>query len=473
MLAAACLYSAGSGVAGAAIPVYGSPGYTPGVGGYIAGVGSFDGINNSMDVNNAGVAIGRANRYDAAGVDRDLRSLRWSATAADVLGDLGTSGGLAFTAAHAINNAGVAAGAATIGFGDDRAVRWNGPGVAAVQLPTPLGLTSARIQDINDAGVSLGMASNMMGTRAVRWDAAGAPTVLPGLAGNFSYEAYAINNAAISIGRAFDGVTDRAVRWDAAGAITELGHLGLDAAGVTVVSPYTLNSAGTAVGYSFKHDAAGNYQGTVPVRWDGAGTAATELDTLAPNFNGWRFGLARDINDAGVTVGNVSKAPSFPTDEFGQRAARWDATGTAVTVLATLGTAPNGEGTSDAWAINASGLIVGAASRFNAITSMADQRAVYWKPGASTPLDLNSLIDPASGWFLADAYAVSDTGWIAGDGMFDPDGPGGQEAYGRLFLMQVPEPAAGSALMMLAAGAAAFTRRRGARRRDAWSTRGV
>ena len=217
--AAACLCSAESRITFAAIPVYGSPGYTPGVGGYIVNVGIVDGINYSVEVNDAGVATGMATRYDAAGLDRDSRALRWSATTADVLGDLGTSGGLAVTAAHAINNAGVAAGAATIGFSDDRAVRWDGPGVAAVQLQTPMGLTSARIQDINDSGVSLGMASNM-GTRAVRWDAAGVPTVLPGLAGNFSYEAYAINNAGISIGRAFDGVTDRAVRWDASGAIS-------------------------------------------------------------------------------------------------------------------------------------------------------------------------------------------------------------------------------------------------------------
>lgn len=59
-----------------------------------------------------------------------------------------------------------------------------------------------------------------------------------------------------------------------------------------------------------------------------------------------------------------------------------------------------------------------------------------------------TLIDPASGWLLSNAYAVSDTGWIAGDGYFDPDGPGGQEAYGRLFLLQVPETASGLMLSL-------------------------
>ncbi len=48
----------------ASMTVYGSPGYTPGVGGYVASKGFVDGANFSVDVNNAGVAIARARRYD-------------------------------------------------------------------------------------------------------------------------------------------------------------------------------------------------------------------------------------------------------------------------------------------------------------------------------------------------------------------------------------------------------------------------
>jgi hypothetical protein len=266
--------------------------------------------------------------------------------------------------------------------------------------------------------------------------------VLPRLTGYFSSDVYALNDAGVAIGRAYNGFDARAVRWDAAGAITELGHLGLDSDGITFALPRTLNSAGTAVGHAYKHDASGSYQGTVPVRWEASTTTAIELETPGPTPTGFRFGDARDINDSGVAVGNVIKSPAFPTDDFGTRAARWDAMGTAVTLLGPLNTAPNGEGFSDAFAINSSGLIVGTATRYDEAFGFSTLRAVYWRE-AVTPVDLNSLIDPASGWRLTHAYAASDTGWIAGDGYFDPDGPGGQTEYGRHFLLQLPAPLQG------------------------------
>lgn len=430
----------------AALPVYGSPGYTPGVGGYIAGVGVVDASDNSVEINDAGVAVGRASRFNAAGVDQDIRALRWSPTASEVLGHLGTSGGLAFAGVNAINNAGVAAGGVTIGFGDNLAVRWNGPGVAATQLQTPLGFSGSGIQDINESGTTLGIASLPfgMGSQAVRWNAAGTPTLLPNLPGYFAVEAYDLNDSGTALGRAFTGDDDRAVRWDAAGAITELGHLGLDASGATLIQPNAMNDSGTAVGNAFRHDGAGNFEGNVPVRWEGL--AAIELDTLPAGPGGFLFGSARAINDVGTTVGYVVKSPSFPTDEFGTRAARWDAGGTALTVLGTLGVAANGEAQAQALAINASGLIVGTTSAHNSATDLPNPRAVFWNPTGTAAVDLNTLIDPASGWTLTHALAVSDTGWIAGAGYFDPDGPGGQEAYGRLFLLQVPEP---SGLLLL------------------------
>ncbi len=282
--------------------------------------------------------------------------------------------------------------------------------------------------------------------------------MLPNLPGYFSAEAYDLNDAGMALGRAFTGDDDRAVRWDAAGAATELGHLGLSDTGKTLVNPRALNSAGVAVGSAYKHDASGVFLGAVPVRWDAGSTAAIELGTPAPGGSGLRFGAAEALNDSGVAVGNVFKSPAFPTDEFGPRAARWDSSGTAVTVLGTLGTAPNGEASTAAYAINASGLIVGTASEYNAVSGLLEPRAVYWD-SAGTILDLNTLIDPAAGWLLTHAFAVSDTGWIAGDGYFDPDGGGGQEAYGRHFLMHVPEPSTGI-LLTAALGCLILLRRK-------------
>jgi hypothetical protein len=93
-------------------------------------------------------------------------------------------------------------------------------------------------------------------------------------------------------------------------------------------------------------------------------------------------------------------------------------------------------------AINSQGIIVGyseTTTPFGSTFIAGPNHAVYWNPDGSV-VDLNSLINPNSGWTLTDATAISDTGWILGVGSFDPNGSGGQAAYDRLFLLQVPEP---------------------------------
>ena len=52
-------------------------------------------------------------------------------------------------------------------------------------------------------------------------------------------------------------------------------------------------------------------------------------------------------------------------------------------------------------------------------------------------IDLNTLIDPASGWTLTEANGISDTNWVTGIGSFDPDGGGPLAAYDRAFLLDV------------------------------------
>jgi hypothetical protein len=129
--------------------------------------------------------------------------------------------------------------------------------------------------------------------------------------------------------------------------------------------------------------------------------------------------------------------------------------------LGNLGTDSSGKTYADAAAIDASGEIVGWAEKYDANGNYLGSRAVYWGLDGNA-VDLNGLIDPTSGWTLAEAWSISDTSWIAGDGLFDPDGPGGFKAYERLFLVQIPEPAA---LALLALGGAALLRkRRGLRR---------
>lgn len=86
-------------------------------------------------------------------------------------------------------------------------------------------------------------------------------------------------------------------------------------------------------------------------------------------------------------------------------------------------------------------------------------RAVCWGL-AGAAVDLNTLIDPASGWTLTSACAISDAGWISGLGQYDPDGPGGLDAYRRLFLMQIPEPATMALVALGGLGALVRRRRR-------------
>jgi hypothetical protein len=81
-------------------------------------------------------------------------------------------------------------------------------------------------------------------------------------------------------------------------------------------------------------------------------------------------------------------------------------------------------------------------------------------------IDLDAGLDannPAEGakWTLFDARGVSDTGWVTGTGVYDPDGTGGVEVSQRAFLLEasslVPEP---SGLALLGAGASSVLRRR-------------
>ena len=140
---------------------------------------------------------------------------------------------------------------------------------------------------------------------------------------------------------------------------------------------------------------------------------------------------------------------------MGDRAVRWDAGGTAAAELGNLGTDPSGSTAAFAGAINDSGLAVGYAQKYVGGVDMG-MHATCWGLD-NVVVDLNDLIDPAGGWVLRNAGAVSDTGWIAGWGEFDPDGPGGADAYQRLFLVQIPEP---TALVLLALGGVLGLRRR-------------
>jgi hypothetical protein len=387
----------------------------------------------AMSANAAGTAVGYSERYDAAGNFLGSRPVRWNAsgTAAIEMANLGTSSsGFAAGAAWCINNSGMAAGAIRkFELGVDkggRAVRWNASGTVATELGnlglSSDGLTDNYASDISAVGTAVGI--------ALKYDA-----------GIYKGE--------------------RAVRWDASStAATELGNLGTNRNGETTTHVNAINTRGTSVGWAWKHDAAGDYTGAnVAVRWDASGTAATELGNLDIDSSPTHYttAYAYDINDSGAAVGMAVKYDNAGINE-GSRPVRWDPSSTAAIELGLLGTDLYGLQEGHAGAINAAGIAVGDVSYIRP-DGASDQRAVAWGPDGAV-IDLNTLIDPSSGWLkLITTDAISDTNWVTGVGAFQANG----DYYYRPFLLNissaVPEPA-GMFLVVLATPALVRRRKR-------------
>jgi hypothetical protein len=160
----------------------------------------------------------------------------------------------------------------------------------------------------------------------------------------------------------------------------------------------------------------------------------------AATATGWQGGgvsSAGAVNNSGAAVGSSEKIVSG--SDKGSSAVRWDASGTAATELDSLGTDSGGWTSAGAYAVNAAGTAVGYARKYVNGTDMGYSAAI-WLPDA-TVIDLNDLgVAPAAGggtWSLTSASAISNDGWVAGGGSFDPDGAGPLAAYDRLWVGRV------------------------------------
>lgn len=418
--------------------------------------------NPGLPVSNSGVAIGWARKHDGS-ANNDNRAVRWDHMGAMEFAHLGINlVGSTESLARDINDSGVAAGFANtisngISYGH-RAVRWDSTGTVANELghlgTSVEGYTTSRAYSVNNLGTAVGIATRYVagesqGDRAVRWDSSGTiATELDPLGTNSTGHtdtfAIAVNDVGAVAGWASRYVAGNhrgvaAVRWDSTTTIaSELGHLGVNFEGSSAARALDLNESGIAVGVSTKFVAALD-KGERAVRWDSSGDAV-ELDNLGTDSSGTTISRAYAINDSGVAVGVAKKYSSGVNN--GDRAVRWDGIGTGVIELGNLGIGNGGITNTYAYAINNSGITVGTARKYVGGSLIGD-RAVAWRKDGGA-IDLNSLIDPASGWILREARGISDSGWINGVGIYNP--PGSDAAYSRHFVLQIPEPA--SALLL-------------------------
>ncbi|RUT07575.1 hypothetical protein DSM106972_018350 [Dulcicalothrix desertica PCC 7102] len=92
------------------------------------------------------------------------------------------------------------------------------------------------------------------------------------------------------------------------------------------------------------------------------------------------------------------------------RAFLWDRI-SGVRDLGVLGISNNGDSFSSAYGINNKSQVVGTS------TTNIGTSGFIWSDSVIT--DLQSLINPSSGWVIQDAWAINDNGYIVGNGVFN------------------------------------------------------
>lgn len=292
-------------------------------------------------------------------------------------------------------------------------------GSAGMSLPVSPGSTAG-------SGLAVGTSSKYsngidLGGRAFRWDTSGTSAIELGhlgtsASGYTSSGAWAISTTGAVVGLAnkYSGGTllgERAVRWDSAGtAATELGHIGTNNSGFTNNIAWAVNSAGSAVGYANKY--SGNtYLGDRAVRWDASGTAATELGHIGTNSSGVTTSAAYAINTGGTAVGFANKYSG--NVNLGARAVLWHASGSGATELGILSTNNSGVTDSFAFAINTAGTAVGRANRYSGNVNLGTM-AVRWDASGTVATELGHLGTSSSGSTLCVARDINTSGTAIG-----------------------------------------------------------
>ena len=256
-------------------------------------------FGRGFGVNSDGVVAGesgngpsKAFRYDSA---------------TDTIVDLGSLPGGSGGVANDINDAGVIVGAASNGQSVRAFVSDGTPSGPLVDLGTPLDTADsfARAYGISQSGVIAGVARNAADTASepTLWREASpgvyTPTTIGSPAGSVFGEAFAATDDGRAVGRYSDPVSNqtRAFFYDG-GSSTDLGLL----PGETFdnARALDLNDAGQIVGYVADFDNAPSFGGAA-VLWEAG--LIFDLNTLIPAGSGWNLLSAQGINSQGQIVG--------------------------------------------------------------------------------------------------------------------------------------------------------------------------
>jgi len=300
------------------------------------------------------------------------------------------------TAARAINAAGHIAGELKNSAGQYRPVTWI-KGVATV-LPVPAGYPGANATGISDTGDICGSAwtNGSFGfSAAVVWPAAGSPSLIPTLGGQYS-AANGISASGTVVGWTStysDYKGSRAYRF--AGATASAGLIPGGGGSWTVGN--AINASGQIVGNGM------NGLGRGHAFLDDPSEGLIHLGTL-----GGLSSDARAVSAGGHVAGysHTGAQNAAVTDGFVAHAFLWHKG-----QMTDLGVLP-GLVESQARGVNAAGVVVG---RCTGAGFEETPRAFIWRDGAL--IDLNSLIPATSGWTLENANAINDSGWIVGSGL--------------------------------------------------------
>jgi probable HAF family extracellular repeat protein len=267
-----------------------------------------------------------------------------------------------------------------------------GQSYSVTDLGLPAGGINSSAGDINNAGQIVGSYQDTsFNFHALYWAGSSVQsTALPTAGGATSSQAGGINDSGAIIGSYTTVASTFACTWSGKSSTpTALAK----PSGASIYYGSGINNSGLVTG--FYRDASSNYQACY---WPGVAFGAVALG----NPSGAVQSYAGGVNAKNQIVGSYQGSTSA------YQACFWSGPSVTPTTLPT----PAGTLSSQASGINSQGQIVGAFS--TTAVNLNGAHACIWN--GSTVTDLNTLIDPASGWLLKAANGINDAGQIIGTG---------------------------------------------------------